>query len=251
MRKLFFLAAVILFIGAGPATGQSNITNIRFGSTGDPLNGLTIGWKSQGSADSIKWGNSPDLEKGKFLGAISTSITGTQFDYTFPTQLAGSTIYYSILDSKNGVWTEMKTYKTASDATDNQFSFSVIGDSRSYPDKWKSIADAVFDTDFTLFMGDIIADGDNASQWDIWFEYGDNFVSRELVYHTVGNHDSDESPSRIENYKGLYTLPGNELYYSFTYGNAVFICLYSQTPGDVDQYNWLLSTLEANNDKTW
>ncbi len=33
-----------------------NISHIRFGSTGDPLNGLTVTWKSRGTSDSIAWG---------------------------------------------------------------------------------------------------------------------------------------------------------------------------------------------------
>ncbi len=251
MKQLLILVSILLILGIDPAAGQTNIISIRWGSTGDPLNGLTISWKSQGTADSIAWGNTPEMEQGSFLGLMNIYATGTQFDYTFPEQLPASTIYYSILDSKNGAWTEMKTYKTASDATDNQFSFSVIGDSRSNHDAWKSVADAVFDTDFTLFLGDIIADGADAPLWDVWFEYGDKFISRELVYHTLGNHDVDNSPSGSENFRNVYTLPGNELYYSFTYGNAVFICLDSQRPSDSQQYDWLLSTLEANNDKTW
>ncbi len=251
MKRFIPLWILILLVGVGSAIGQTSINSIRIGSTGDPLNGLTIGWRSQGTADSIAWGNTPGLENGKFIGVMSTSIIGTQFDYTFPPQTAGSTIHYAIFDSNDGLWTETQTYNIASDASDNQFTFSVIGDSRSLPDEWKKIAEATFDTDFTLFLGDIIASGSSASDWQTWFEYGDKFVSRELVYHTVGNHDRDDSPSAFDNFMGLYTQPGNELYYSFTYGNAVFICLNSEYASNTDQYNWLLSTLETNKDQTW
>ncbi len=228
-----------------------NITHIRFGSTGDPLNGLTIAWKGQGTADSIAWGYTSGLENGKFSGVKSTSITGTRFEYTFPVLTAGSTVHYAISDSKDGVWTETRTYETASDASDDEFSFTVLGDSRSYPVEWGKISDATLPTDFTLFMGDIIANGAVASDWQAWFDYGEKFISRELIYHCVGNHDDDNSPSGFDNFLGLYTQPGNELYYSFTYGNAVFICLNTQKSSDTEQYNWLLSTLEANKDKTW
>ncbi len=81
------------------------------------------------------------------------------FDYTFPTLIADTTLHYSIFDSKDSTWTEEKIFKTASDASDNQFSFTVLGDSRSYPDQWQIISEATLETDFTLFMGDIITDG--------------------------------------------------------------------------------------------
>ena len=48
---------------------------------------------------------------------------------------------------------------------------------------------------------------------------------------------------------------GTEFYYSFTYGNAIFICLDTEedkTPTESSvQYNWLKETLAANQDKTW
>ncbi|NQT26406.1 metallophosphoesterase, partial [candidate division KSB1 bacterium] len=243
---LFFL-----FISVNPASGQTSITDIRFGSTGDPLNGLTIAWNSSGTADSIAWGYTSNLENGISGGQKSTSITGTRFEYTFPVLTAGSTIHYALFDSKDGVWTEERTFKTASNASTNRFSFTAFGDSRTYPEEWRTISNATLDTDFTLFLGDIINDGKNASDWQNWFDYGEEFISRETIYHCIGNHDDDNSPSGFDNFLGLFTLPGNEMYYSFNYGNAVFICLNSERAGDATQYNWLLSTLEANNDQTW
>ena len=251
MKKLCTLWAILLFISFEPAFGQTSITDIRFGSTGDPLNGLTIAWKGLGTEDKIAWGYTTVLEGGDFVAKKSNSITGTRFEFTFPPLAAGAPLYYKIFDSKNFVWTEMMTYKTASDASGNQFSFTVLGDSRSNPDEWKIISEATLDTDFTLFMGDIVNDGKDAPDWQDWFDYGEKFISREVVYHCVGNHDDDDSPSEFDNFLGLYTQPGNELYYSFTYGNASFICLNSEEPDSYEQYEWLQSTLEANKDKVW
>ena len=247
---LFFVIMLICMTSIS-TFGNSNISHIRFGSKIDPLNGLTIAWTSQGTADSIQWGYTAEFEKGKFATQKSQSIIGIRFEYTFPTVIAGNTIYYKIFDSKDNVWTELHTFQIASDATDNQFTFTVFGDCRSYPEDWRTISNATYDTDFTLFMGDIINSGKVASDWKDWFDYGTDFISRETVFHCFGNHDRDSSPSRFENFLGLYTQPGNELYYSFNYGNAVFICLNTEKAKDKDQYEWLLSTLEANKNKTW
>jgi len=235
------------------SVAQTNISSIRFGSTGDPLNGLTVAWDNDngGTTDSIAWGYTAELDSGRFAGVMSTSIIGTRFEYTFPTLSPESILFYSLFDSKDSVWLEEQTFNTASDDSDNHFSFTVLGDSRSNPDQWGIISSATLPTDFTLFMGDIINDGRIRSDWEAWFDYGEDFISRETIYHCVGNHDDDSSPSGFDNFLGLYTQPGNELYYSFNYGNAVFICLNSERAGDVAQYNWLIQTLEENKDKTW
>jgi hypothetical protein len=228
-----------------------NITQIRFGSSGDPLNGLTITWNSRGTADSIAWGYSTDLEQGVFACTKREHAAVTLFDYSFPALASSSIIHYVLFDSRDSIWTAERTFQTATDASQNQFSFTAFGDSRSYPEEWQIISEATLDTDFTLFLGDIVNNGGSQSDWAEWFEYGEEFITRELIYHSIGNHDEDDSPSGFDTYLSMFTLPGNELYYSFTYGNAIFICLNTEDPGDPEQYNWLLSTLNANKDLTW
>lgn len=270
MKRLSFSVWIVLLItGINPFFGQSMITKgwdfeistsivsvnsisqIRFGSTGNPLNGLTITWKSSGNADKITWGYTTKHEKGEFSGIKRNQGTNILFDYAFPSLTAGSTIYYALFDSKDSIWTEEKTFKTASDASGNRFSFTTFGDSRTYPAEWKTISEATIETDFTLFQGDIIASGSVQADWDAWFTYGEKFIARELIYHTIGNHDKDNSASKYSNYLNTFIMPGNELYYSFTYGNAIFICLNTENAADTLQYKWLLSALDANKDKTW
>jgi predicted GH43/DUF377 family glycosyl hydrolase len=230
----------------------STIQFIRFGSTGDPLNGLTVTWQNLGISDSIAWGFTSSLEEGKFEVIKRVNVFGKNvYDYTFPALSPETTIHYTLFDSKESIWTSERTYLTASDASDNSYSFTTFGDSRTYPEEWRKIAEATLETDFTLFLGDIIADGAVESDWNDWFEYGKTFVTRELVYHSIGNHDEDNSVSGFDTYSDMFTLPGNELYYSFTYGNALFICLNSEDPGNAEQNSWLHSTLEANKDQTW
>jgi hypothetical protein len=235
----------------------TTIRYIRFGSTGDPLNGLTVTWKSNGTSDSIAWGYTTDLERGVYPGLKRNGAIGTMFDYTYPSLTAASIIHYVLFDSQDSVWTEEKTFNTASDPSNNQFSFSALGDSRRDMNQWQIVSEAVLETDFTLFLGDIVDNGGELRDWYVWFAYGENFISREPVYHTIGNHDGgdffggDDFLTRYDNYLNMFTLPGNELYYSFTYGNAVFICLNSDDAGNIEQFFWLLETLEANKNQTW
>lgn len=230
----------------------TNTSQIRFGSTGDPLDGITVTWKSIGLSDSIAWGYTANLEEGEFEAFKRENTFGTiNFDYTFPTLIANSTISYSLFDSKDSLWSEVKTFITASGASNNKFSFTVFGDSRTYLDEWHIMSEAALDTDFTLFMGDLGNHGGEEIWWDEWYAYGANFIAREPIFHTIGNHDEDYSPSGFDTYISMFTLPGVETYYSFNYGNAIFICLNTEDPDNSEQYNWLLSTLEANKDKTW
>ena len=96
MKKNIYFIALMSFIALN---GFSANTFIRWGSTGDPLNGLTVTWKNTGTTDQIKWGLTNTYEKGTFTPVKRTAYTGNFFDYTFPTMTAATTIHYQIYDS--------------------------------------------------------------------------------------------------------------------------------------------------------
>ncbi|WP_300570539.1 metallophosphoesterase, partial [Flavobacterium sp.] len=105
---------------------------------------------------------------------------------------------------------------------------------------------------FVVFNGDIVETGSNATQWDNWFDYGKNLTDKSLIFHAQGNHDVASATY----YQNIFELPKNnvpatELYYSVDYGDAIFICLNSETPADAAQYTWLKNTLAANVSKKW
>mgnify|MGYP003465545609 FL=1 len=70
MKKLIipFLVAAVFYTSARAAISQ-----IRWGSTGDPLNGLNITWTSTGTADSIRWGYTSSFENGRALAVRRNS----------------------------------------------------------------------------------------------------------------------------------------------------------------------------------
>ncbi len=272
--KVFALILAILFVNIVFAqqltnknvheTLSSAISQIHFGSSNDPLHGLTITWKSSGSNDSITWGYTDAFEKGTFSGAKRDGNEKYFYDYEFPALNAKDTIHYKIYNSFTATWTSEKIFRTAADVNTTKFSFLVMGDSRSYVEDWRDVSQAANrddHTDFTLFTGDIVSRGGRISDWNEWFDYGKEFLADNLLYHTIGNHECREynGNSGIDAYLNIFKLPenntGTELYYSFTYGNAIFICLDTEedktsTESSV-QYNWLKETLAANQDKTW
>ena len=226
--------------------------HIRFGSSGNPLNGLTLTWRSTGTTDKIRWGYSSSYENGEFPGTRRANYSDNQFDYVFSSPVTpNATIYYQLYDSQSGAWTSQKTYKTGSEETTNKFSFTSLGDSRTNLTDWQAIANAAAanQSDFVMFGGDITNTG-TGTEYDSWFDYAPTFIQNSVFYHTVGNHEIVSDASFV-NYKSLFTMPGNEEYFSFSYGNAIFLVINSEKPSDAAQLAWLQSTLAANTGKTW
>ncbi len=233
----------------------SQLKHIRWGTTKNPLEGLTITWRDTGTSDLIKWGYTISYEQGTFPGISRTGYTDTFFNYTFPTVNPNSTIYYQLFDSQNNTWTVQKTFQTSPPINTDAFSFVAFGDSRGGIDVWQTISNLTNSKlpDFTVFNGDIVSDANITSQWDDWFDYGKTFLEKNLVLHALGNHDALSVPNYLNNFELPKSTPvtGTELYYAVPYGEAVFISLDSEIPNDVAQYNWLVSTLQANASKKW
>lgn len=239
----------------GNTTAPTTIKHIRWGSNKNPLEGLTINWRNSGTADKIKWGYTTAYEQGEFSGVMRNGYAEKFFKYTFPTLTANATIYYQLYDSQAGIWIAQKTYQTAPPLNATNFSFLAIGDSRSGMSIWNQVSNLAHSKNaaFTIFNGDIVNNGGSTSDWDNWFDNGKTFVENNLVFHSLGNHDAASVPDYQNNFELPKSVPttGTTLYYAVDYGNAIFISLNSENPGDSTQYNWLVSTLQANVNKRW
>lgn len=259
MKKLLFLSLFCLGFSKMSAT----ISQIRWGSTAGPLDGLTIDWSGTGVADQIRWGYTNNYEMGNITADKRTGISpGISFyKYAFPLVNANSIIYYQLYDSADGLWTAQRIFRTALPSNTQSFSFIAQGDSRSNVNTvWKNIADKVNarNNAFTVFTGDITSSGNNIVQYNDWFNNASNYLGNNIIYHSQGNHDS---PSSVTYYQNIFTLPKNnpadtKLYYSFRYGNALFISLNSEemVSATSPQSVWLKSTLENAKDDpaiTW
>lgn len=107
------------------------------------------------------------------------------------------------------------------------------------------------DVAFTCICGDLTDDG-TAEELSRYKAIVDSHSADTPVYAIVGNHESyDGTPvttSKIQPYTG------QPLYYSFPYGNDVFIMCgcYTATPGSIfttEELQWLYETLEVNRNK--
>jgi predicted phosphodiesterase len=91
--------------------------------------------------------------------------------------------------------------------------------------------------------GDMVNNGNSISEWhDYWFKPLETLNAAQTipVIYARGNHDSEHALAYAYG-----TLPGNEAWFAFDYGNSRFIFLDSEasTSAAIDQYNWLQSEL--------
>jgi hypothetical protein len=240
---------VLLFLIGSFCQLKATVGQIRWGSSGDPLNGLTVTWSNTGAADSVKWGYTTAFEKGKFIGIKRAGYTTASFfRYVFPTVTPSTVIYYSIYDSGAHTWGTQQTFTTSPPLNSTTFTFCALGDCRDVPATLTAISNLVSARKpaLTLFNGDLTLSGNNASQLTTFFTSASNFLANNIVYHAEGNHDA-ASPSTFSNLFDLPITSGTNLYYAVKYGNAMFITLNSCDPTNATQLSWLKTTLASAN----
>ncbi len=107
-----------------------------------------------------------------------------------------------------------------------KFSFVVIGDNRSGDDIYKKLVSLIVvrKPAFVVNTGDMIAIPGDKQAWTRFWEMSKPITMPYFL--VVGNHDAHPNmPLSEKTYKEQVDLPGNELYYSFTAGNSLFIVL--------------------------
>lgn len=136
-----------------------------------------------------------------------------------------------------------------------QFKFVVLGDNRSGDDVYRNLISMAMEQkpDFIINTGDQIATPGDRKQWANFWELSK--VVTVPYFLTVGNHDSHPKVMGSEHtYKEQVDLPGNELYYTFTAGNSLFIVLDSYIGGEEkkitgEQFKWLEGVLANSKEK--
>jgi len=155
---------------------------------------------------------------------------------------------YTYLVRSDGAQSEEYTFKTALELfSRDSFRFGAYGDNRTYPENHAAVAEGLHaeDPDFFFNVGDVVTDGNVLEQYNSeFFEPAHDLVANAPFYVSIGNHERESAY-----YYEIFSLPGNEMWYSFTYGNAIFIALDTNklylptTP----QYEWFKQELQRAN----
>lgn len=136
-----------------------------------------------------------------------------------------------------------------------RFSFIVIGDTRTGDDVYRKVITQTVERKPALIVntGDQITQPGNRGQWANFWEMSKSVTVPYFL--TVGNHDANPEVEGSEQvYRDEVDLPGNERYYSFTAGNALFIVLDSYLRGEDkrvtgEQFAWLEGVLAGSTQK--
>ncbi len=127
------------------------------------------------------------------------------------------------------------------------FRFAALGDNRGNAKIYRTLLDKIstFKPDFAVNTGDLITNSGHLYQWEEFIDWSSGYDFP--ILPVVGNHDVDNARSE-KMYRDIFSLPGEEVYYSFTYGNSQFIVLDSEIPGEIgsitgEQLEWLRQTL--------
>jgi hypothetical protein len=222
---------------------------------------ITIVWETVDQVDSV-------VEYGPTAayGASASDFNWSDHHEVTLTGLNPYTVYHYRVRSSGQVLSRDHTFKTAAGAGQSNFTFVVFGDTNSGIDPAKDHMGRYRNSateghtaamvwldgirpDFYLLAGDLVARGAEMSAWDEFFSFEEGTMANLTMFPTMG-----EGEGNHYNYFRLFSLPNNERWYSFDYGNAHFICLeidgYQDASSGSEQYTWLQNDL-AKTDKTW
>ncbi len=138
------------------------------------------------------------------------------------------------------------------------FHFAVLGDTRSRADVHQKIVNRIIEEQpmFVVNTGDLVSNGENIQDWQKFFDINHQLMRDTPYFSVLGNHEKDS-----KNYYNFFDLPGNERYYNFSIGDALFIVLDGEGPefstpayvrGENREYFWNHYNLDyLTQEKNW
>lgn len=218
----------------------------------------TLEYRKHGSSDS--W--SVQAADSSFTDKDSVIQYTARLDSLAP----GSTYEYRINTAKNkGQWHKLHTEAGAG------FTALIFPDSQSADySGWQQLARTAYqrhpDSAFYVNMGDLVDNGQDASQWRAWFNSVSVFSDALPLAPVIGNHEAyslEWKECLPASYTHLFNVPQNGLakypnqFYSFDYGPVHFVVLDTNFPEMkkfqpallADELPWLEKDLAASRAK--
>ncbi len=250
----------------------TEIRNIRQVMTKDPSTSRTIMWQSDFAEEKprveIRVKGQQDVrtvqagEEAFQDGKAKTFIHTAHLEGLQP----GTQYEYRLCYSKKATdWMPLTTFQG------NRFKALIFPDSQSADySVWKATAMPAWqrnpNAQFFVNMGDLVDNGQDATQWNAWFDVVEPMAEKIPVAPVMGNHETYDlnwKVRRPEAYMKLFSLPGNgyaqypNRFYSFTVGDVHFVVLdtmFSEMKDfepdlEQDEIQWFRKDLEQNRQK--
>ncbi|MFH2004320.1 MAG: metallophosphoesterase family protein [Bacteroidota bacterium] len=204
---------------------------------------ITICWIAEETGfGEVKFGTDTTLSKSRFSGQ-KTTYHRIALDSLNPQ----TEYYYQV--SGNGYSSDVYKFRTAP-ADTSFFTFVVLGDTRTGDEVHKQIVEKIINInpDFVINTGDLVPNGTRLKDWDIFFDINKDMMKTIPYFPVLGNHEENS-----DHYFNYFLLPGNERYYSFSWGNSFFIALDSNNPyiKSEEQKTFLNAQLEEGKEKNF
>ncbi len=278
MSRLSILSAIATLAASATLIAPAAVGApgyLRLSYAGEAASSMTVTWHTAGQTDSeVRYGTSPGDYTSTAVGD-SFASSAAEFGHIHEVTLTGlepETVYYYVAGCEEDGWSEEHSFVTAppADLACGSFSFAFLGDNRPDEtfgggDNWEAILDqaAAAGPAFMLNGGDLLIDGDDVDGWLDFLGWTCDVAAEIPLMFTIGNHDNGPGEGDDAYYNQLFSLPrssgefgsGTEDYYYFTYANAIFVSLSTETfkSGEIPfqrQADWLDQVL-SDNPKKW
>ncbi|MFO0565349.1 MAG: metallophosphoesterase family protein [Polyangiaceae bacterium] len=247
---------------------------LRLSYTDATATSMTVTWNTTANvAGEVQFGTSS--------GTYSKTVTATKLQanaglgYIHEATLTGlspGTKYFYIAGAAADGFSAESSFATGptESSTCGNFKFAFLADNRPDPifgggDNWPQIMGqaGAHKPAFILNGGDLVIDGDKIDQWLALLGWTEPVAKSIPFMPAMGNHDTGPGSGDTANYNQIFALPrsqganssGTEDYYYFTYGNAIFVALSTDSfkGGSIpfaNQAAWLDAVL-TQNPKKW
>ncbi|MBI2862062.1 MAG: metallophosphoesterase family protein [Chloroflexi bacterium] len=172
-------------------------------------------------------------------GSVASTETADKSHCVRLPDLASYALYHYQVWGEGTALSPDATFRTLAGKEQDSINFVAWGDVRTNHPIHRQLAGLVEEAapDFVINVGDMVESGRRMSDWDVFFDVERELLASAPLYPALGNHEED-SPL----YFSLFTLPGNERWYSFDSGPAHLVALdvlFSAFGPGSEQYAWL------------
>jgi hypothetical protein len=224
----------------------------------DPTSTMTIGWNQISGSEPVVYYDTNDHGKDvltysySIFPEVQNNSKGMLNNFARLRDLLPGTVYYFVIQDSEGC-SERMSFRTAPDHPFERLSIIAGGDSRNYREarqKANSLV-AKLRPHCIMFGGDMTG-GDNAKQWNAWFDDWQLTITPEghltPVIITRGNHEYSN-----QTLVDLFDIATKDAYYALSLGGDLLrvYTLNSLIPSGGNQKDWLEEDLKASQDHSW